>query len=617
MSYSINKFNSPPNSRSLSNPKDIFPSQFINTNSNSDQFKQKILSQNKALAKKNSILMTKVADLETKISELIQHNIELRAINAKSEDQKRKWLEDKLNIIENGVSQRFEEMFHMFHTIRSNEGLSTSSMNLNNVIQNVSHESIHDKTVSFHDVKSPVHKNRSERRRKSARRQSIYIAPPPSPPQHQGHEEEEEQQQQPEEFEKINLPQEFDTPSVFHDDNHNPINHEIDVDQPSRFYKQNDHPYDENVGINEAYIPEEIELEDSKVNEQDEIDHAITLSPIKFSSPKRPDSHPKFSVYTETNDQREKPSEEEINLKIQKLAEDSVKVAPKSHGNFLEQSKQQKETQDLMEHDNSVQVLDSAEFSDKAGDGLYQDIDKIKHTKSKKQKQKSSKDEAMPKSVSSDLLSTRKSRTRGKSVNYAEPSLRKKMRRESEQLTDAVVENDLSIKLEPISQPQSTQKFSMDEDLLKVSRESPIKNNKFQTSSPINKVVVKPRVEELKQVENVGTHLEPEENEQVNYSREEEPKSKPTPLIEQDSRNITKRRKPLGTLNQNKVQKRDSKQSKKMQLDIDAAELSVFDLVDECEVGVPKTYKNAPDVSMKKSSRRSSASGSRRNSMLL
>lgn len=559
MSYQINKFNSP-QSRNLSRSKDN-----LSQLTSSDQFKQKVLSQNKALAKKNSILMTKVADLEIKISELIQQNIELRAIKAKSEDQKRKWLEEKLNIIESGVSQRFEEMFQMFATLRSNEGLAASTVNTSNVIQNVSHDSS-DKTVSFQNIKSPSRSNINERRRKSARRQSIYIPPPPSPPQQQ----EKAESQSVEEVEQ--LPSEFDAPSIFQDEAsyHEQNFHEDEFENQDYL----EHSFQEPL-VNDEFIAEE--EEETEVNEQREIDHAITLSPIKFSSPKRPGSHPKFSVYTESDD-KELPDKEGIDLKIKKLAEDSVKMVSRSEDEPEEQEQQQ--------DNNDVNIIDFSEFKDKAGERLYQNVDKIKHTKSKKQKQKSSNDEHMPEPMaSSEVLSTRKSR-RGKSVNYAEPSLRKKMRRESEQLTDAVVDSDFQIKREVVSQPQSLTKQTIDQGLLQASRDSPIKQN--IKSSP-----------QVIQVEAV------------------EERTKPTPLIEKDSRNITKRRKPLGTLNQNKVQKKDSKPFKKMQLDIDAAELSVFDLVDECEVGVPKMYKGDPDVtdSIKKSSRK--ATGSRRHSMML
>lgn len=556
MSYPINKFTSPPSSRHLTRSKDTIPS--------SDQFKQKILSQNRALAKKNSILMTKVADLEVKISDLIQQNIELRAINAKSEDQKRRWLEDKLNIIESGVSQRFEEMFQMFATIRSNESLSSSSINVSRVIENVSNENSSDKAVSFHDVKSPSKSNISERRRKSARRQSIYIAPPDSPHQNQ---------YEANEFEKLEIPAEFDTPSVFQDERTGEYSGNL-FDEPQ---------------INDTYIPEERESELEKVEsyEHHEIEDATRLSPIKFSSPKRPDSHPKFSVYTES-DEVETPTEEEMNLKIQKLAADSVKSSSKRTQKVQEQ-RQESEGEEHVVQDLG-HIIDFAEINDKAEEPLLHDIEKIKHTNSKKRKQRSFKDENMPESISSDVLSTRKSRSRGKSVNYAEPSLRKKMRRESEQLTDAVVDRNLEIKVESTSQPQTLKKDTVDQELLKASRESPIKA--LQTSSPVKSAEV------------------PKE-----ASKVEEPKPKQASLIEQDNRNITNRRKPLGTLNQNKIPKRDSKSFKKMQLDIDAAELSVFDLVDECEVGVPKTLKNAPEISLKKSSRKSS--GSRRNSMLL
>lgn len=451
------------------------------------------------MAKKNSLLMTKIADLETRVSDLIQQNIELRALNAKNEDQKRKWLEDKLSVIENGVTQRFEEMFQIFSTIRHNEGLGASNVSTRQVIANVSHDSS-EKTVSFQTVKSPKLSTK-ERRRKSTRRESMYIAPP--------------EQMSPE---------------------------KVETEEPIQVYFNDTNPFDE-VSNPEAsenpLIPEELE---------DSMDQASSLSPIKIST-SSPDisrvSCKKFEVYEDMPDVEEIRPTKEMLDKIQKLAEGSV---------------HEKEQPTL------GKVLDD-EISDQ-----YKPLEEGSKIK-RKIKGNFSSDEKMP--ASSDVLSTRKSRTRGKQVSYAEPSLRVKMRRQSEKFVDAIVEDVLV-------RPASRGSFVADDDVELTKHQEPPEPLATEMKKLPGPLAIEVKNAESKQVDTV-----------------DESPVKHKPLTEQDNVNITKRRRPLTSLSQNKmIRVENDKLPTKKRFNLSDDELSVFDLVEESAVGVPKTYKK-PEIKKK------------------
>ncbi|ODQ81129.1 hypothetical protein BABINDRAFT_160531 [Babjeviella inositovora NRRL Y-12698] len=129
------------------------------TNTHLELIRRKYLLQNKSLAKSNSVMLTKIANLETKISALITENMDLRQQKtAQSRDSNKQWLDEKLTTIENGVYTKFEEISQMFQNIRHNEGLAERETDG----ESRSHRVIHRA--------SPEH---SGRRRSSGRRQSL------------------------------------------------------------------------------------------------------------------------------------------------------------------------------------------------------------------------------------------------------------------------------------------------------------------------------------------------------------------------------------------------------------------------------------------------------------
>jgi shugoshin len=619
MDFSIGKFNSPKSKRQLTqdDQKPQF-SHFVPKINSDNQFKQKILLQNKALARKNSILMTKISDMETKVSDLIQQNIELRAINAKSEDQKRKWLEEKINIIEEGVSQRFSDMFQMLQNIRTNEGLPSSNVQLSHLMVGSSGENSTDKSVSFQLMKSPKKQTKAERRRRSLRRQSIYIAPPDPPTISEQSVSDFDKNVESFPTEHFELPQEINEeqkvqegPNDAFYDRENPFQEQT-YEQIEDIIQQ--HQAEELEQLSELEKQQEQEIEKvsnnaeslkevSEDNESVEFSHASSLSPIRLLSPSSLNQKSQFMVYEDSPELQDR--DDGFNEKISRLASGSVL----DNNNTIKTSRRKKSIVSRKTTEKKLEAEEEEELSDEQKP-LAQDTNKVKHTKSKQQKSNFIADESMPGSdASNDELSTRRSRTRGKQVSYAEPSLRAKMRRQSEKFVDATDEEAYDAYINNVL----------------INRRKTTTPEEFQRKKEDNDEVVVPSVESSGKVDKSEpiTHNAEEFAQNVKDSRESPAKPRQKTLIEQDNINITKRRKPLSTLNSNKIAKTDSSPMEKISLpkvkvvqeeNMDEADLSVFDLVEEASVGVPKTtYKGQPDIKLK----RRSSSGGRRHSMLL
>lgn len=612
-----------------------------NSFSNFNQFdnlnnvKKNLLIQNKALAKKNSFLMTKITDLETKVSELIQQNVELRSANARNEDKKKAWFEQNLSLLEQGVSQRFEEIFQMFSTIRQNEKLSPPSITLNSssslgssdVTQCMllaSSSSDKDKTVSFENVKSP--NSKKERRRKSLRRQSIYIPSPGTP-------------------EKAKAESNFGNDLPNHE---NESHKNVESNEEVHIEKNN-----------ELNIEQQDEIPNSSPNNEEEISHATNLSPIKFTSPEELKSsfkNEKFKVFKDFEDEDESKLSNSISEKIQKLANEIIQPISED---FLTEKKQVKvKAKKVNNSKRSIRstIINNDEVNDKLNDKVennFLDTNKVKHTTSKRKKEKSSKDEQMPNSeevststpemndannngkaskaakanttAPNDTITTGGRRTRGRQINYAEPSLRMKMRRPSEKFSDAVLEPSY-VKVEG----------NIFENMLDESKVMKHTNNKRKTISSFsgnnnNADINKKQADSSSSNSNKSAD---ENSDEVNLESTlkklekddefiETINQSPTLINKRKSKesngepsNITKRRKPLSKLSENKQAQNSLKTNEKLITTNNSNEqLSAFDLVEELVIGVPKTYKGNPNISLKKKTGSSNTNG-RRHSMM-
>lgn len=83
--------------------------------------------QNSQLAKSNSSLMVRLSELEKKISELVQENLSLRSIISMSEFKYKERLSNQLQVLEEGISSRVDDIFYMLDSIRKKENLPKGS----------------------------------------------------------------------------------------------------------------------------------------------------------------------------------------------------------------------------------------------------------------------------------------------------------------------------------------------------------------------------------------------------------------------------------------------------------------------------------------------------------
>ncbi|AAS52138.2 ADR218Wp [Eremothecium gossypii ATCC 10895] len=92
-----------------------------------DQMRANYSHQNTQLAKSNSMLMIKITDLETKISELVQENVQLRSRLSVTELRFKERLNQSFNLLEHGAFQRFDEIVNLFAVVRAQQGLRPES----------------------------------------------------------------------------------------------------------------------------------------------------------------------------------------------------------------------------------------------------------------------------------------------------------------------------------------------------------------------------------------------------------------------------------------------------------------------------------------------------------
>ncbi|KAK6458039.1 uncharacterized protein RJT20DRAFT_28565 [Scheffersomyces xylosifermentans] len=88
-----------------------------------EALKSKFAIQNRSLAKSNSVLSSRISDLEYRVSELINENVKLRKNRNIRDIEGKKQLEDKLGTIESNLFAKFNEIFQFLKNIRSIEEL--------------------------------------------------------------------------------------------------------------------------------------------------------------------------------------------------------------------------------------------------------------------------------------------------------------------------------------------------------------------------------------------------------------------------------------------------------------------------------------------------------------
>lgn len=356
-----------------------------------ENIKSSYIQQNSQLAKSNSSLMMKIADMEKKVSELVQENVVLRSKLSMSELKYKEKLNSQFQILEKGVYQRFEEVVHIFTTVKKKEGLSyqndtnncfsldgprsilkrpssvnesrrsskpsiTFNENENRIIPSETEENLRDRnnSIELNDEEIlPLKK-----RRKSSRRESLFI------------------------------PSDFDFSSEYLENELKDIEsnsaenaHESNEILPEEQQDQEDESCNFTSSIIEYSIPEEIPDLKSKKNE--------SLPLLSNNS-----SSSRVEIYKDLNDHLGCQSPEHASSKAQTPQSPFVQV------------------QNLSQN-------------------------KIKHSMKPRVKKKKVIDEIMPTTSTQDYIESRMRRTRGKAVDYTLPSLRAKMRRPTEKLVDA------------------------------------------------------------------------------------------------------------------------------------------------------------------------------------
>ena len=91
-----------------------------------EQLKRKYSVQNQTLAKNNSIMLSKLSSMETRLSELISENVSIRRQKSLKEGAIKDTLHKKLLKIEDRLYEKFDDIFQMFQDIRSLEDLPTN-----------------------------------------------------------------------------------------------------------------------------------------------------------------------------------------------------------------------------------------------------------------------------------------------------------------------------------------------------------------------------------------------------------------------------------------------------------------------------------------------------------
>lgn len=90
---------------------------------NVELIRRKYIHQNKALAKNNSMMMSRISDMETRISELINENMLLHKYKTFKDVEVKRILEEKLQSLEARLVAWFREIFQTLQEFRLQEGI--------------------------------------------------------------------------------------------------------------------------------------------------------------------------------------------------------------------------------------------------------------------------------------------------------------------------------------------------------------------------------------------------------------------------------------------------------------------------------------------------------------
>lgn len=376
------------------------------------------LQQNNQLAKYNSSLLVRISDLENKISELMQENVLLRSRLSVTSLKSKEKITHTLQILENGILGRLEDVKQLFCDLRRQEGLEISgearssteirSPNLSSkrtipletipVCKSLENENIEQPKNDGIELDEDEIKNMSKKRRKSSRRESLFML---ADFEFNNEELEEELQN------VISHRKENEVGGgLTHVPNDNVKNKLLDEEEEQNTEERG---LEGDIQIGDEDSPSEItvppvhtEREATLSNRSDIADddsYNFTTSVIEYSIPE------------ETGD-------------LSRSCLDTSKLKVDVYNDNEDSNKDPEEALNFVQYPIASQS-------------------KVKHSmKPPRAKQRGGADDVMP-SLDYDSSEKRTRRTRGKPVNYKLPSLRAKMRRPSEKLVDATTVTDI------------------------------------------------------------------------------------------------------------------------------------------------------------------------------
>ncbi|AET39124.1 Sgo1p Ecym_4043 [Eremothecium cymbalariae DBVPG len=412
-----------------------------------EQMRSNYTQQNSQLAKSNSMLMIKVADLETKISELVQENVQLRSRVSVTELKFKERLNESFNLLEHDVLQRFDDVVNLFTVIREQQGLQECGIaNKKSTLKRfknteygisspkvvefnvpINKDNCNNHTESTNEVEcsnqqlndsSSIEINLEEtqplkkKRRKSSRRESLFI---------------------PSDFDFSNdslenALKDFESPKPTDEDRRSiatgTINEEMNHDDIDN----------EHMNSQEAASMQKTQGLRTTELEEDEREEELDEEILDAEKDLRDDNqHDETANFTHSIIEYFIPEEEDESAEVSNTSKSKLEVYKdnkEKETTFVVATNLQDHSELISSKMPFVQIPLSSQS-------------KIKHSMKppRLNQRKIVVDEVMPQNGYND--STRPRRTRGKAVDYKWPSLRAKMRRPTDKLVDATTVTDI------------------------------------------------------------------------------------------------------------------------------------------------------------------------------
>lgn len=422
-----------------------------------EQQKAIYLQQNSQLAKYNSGLMMKITDMETKVSELIQENVQLRSRLSMSELRYREKVNKIFNMLEDGVISRFSEVSQLFDRVRRNQGLEAgihghtalglspksimkrdssrspkstksvefrgseveSDVNVDNsekpIFEDTIAEDNHENSSNSVELNQDEVRPLAKKRRKSSRRESLFI---------------------PADFEFNNENLEMELNDI--------VNRENEI---ANSHNNNEDTERKDVEMTETAVPAVVEAEAEAEAEAlalseaaeaaEAAETAVELAAVASTTSTTPST-------TQSATDNNADEDESYNFTAS-VIEYSIPEEASTHDHshiLMDLSKSKIEVYNDKEEPSNGAT--GAEESTSFVQCAIPSQSKVKHSmKNPKTRLKGNQDDIMPQTEYDEGFDKRERRTRGKAVNYKLPSLRAKMRRPTEKFVDATTVTDI------------------------------------------------------------------------------------------------------------------------------------------------------------------------------